>query len=805
MAELSSRAAYSSSGRLRDALLYFPLVLGIVILLGMFVVVLFGPYLAPFNPYLVDRVVVPHYDFEANEYIRVPVTPREEYPLGSDEKGMDVLSLLLYGARNTMIAGVLVAAARVGLGLFIGLLAGWNQGKWFDRLVMGAIGLLSSLPVLISGMILIFALGIQKGVLTFFVALTLVGWTEVAQYIRSEVLVLRNMPFMEGARVVGMRDVQILVRQILPNILPQLFIISFLEIGAVLMLLGELALLGVFIGGAGTLDFSELMGPQNIVAIPTQPEWGAMIASGFRWFRSYPHVVVMPAAAIFFSVLGFNLTGEGLRAMFERRGLKTGALLSKPMLLAAAALMVAVAWAFNSTTPSRWFGELAAAYQAERVAADAREMTSLTGIAAADYIAEQFRQIGIKGAVRWSELYYRRSAEVYDLDSEPSFAVLANSSRQRFAYGEDFVFVAGSNGGSGSLRAPLMALYLNEAMHREVLRTFENVDVQGRVVMLGESNAPASLAAGLAEKGVLGILWVADEGQALEASRLRVADEDTDNQEAPAIPSLRISAESARSILAAAGFANPSIYSQTERALGRNDPFLQAWPLAVDAAIDLQLQKVGEVDLTSLIAYHPGTDADLGDEIVVLVAPCDGWWQSQDALEVYAERSFGGCAAPTLLEMARVWETATMDSRRPVLFVAWGGGEFGDFEFSEWLTSERSFAYLSAPGMRLSPEPAIVIQLLNSKDDEPVMRYSSDSEDEVLELLRQGARREGLTLEEAGEKLGLELVSSHHWAPFAMVLDMGPGEPDSQAAQKNGQALTFALVRMVRESILNTD
>jgi len=111
LAELSSRAAYSSGQRLRDALLYFPLVLGVLILLGVFVVVLFGPYLAPYNPYVVDRVVVPHYDFETEEYIRVPLTPREEFPLGSDEKGMDILSLLLYGARNTMIAGVLVAAA----------------------------------------------------------------------------------------------------------------------------------------------------------------------------------------------------------------------------------------------------------------------------------------------------------------------------------------------------------------------------------------------------------------------------------------------------------------------------------------------------------------------------------------------------------------------------------------------------------------------------------------------------------------------------------------------------------------------
>jgi ABC-type dipeptide/oligopeptide/nickel transport system permease subunit len=805
LAELSSRAAYSSGQRLRDALLYFPLVLGVLILLGVFVVVLFGPYLAPYNPYVVDRVVVPHYDFETEEYIRVPVTPREEYPLGSDEKGMDILSLLLYGARNTMIAGVLVAAARVGLGLSIGLLAGWNEGKFFDRFVMGAIGLLSSLPILISGMILIFALGIQKGILTFFVALTLVGWTEVAQYIRSEVLVLRTMPFMEGARVVGMRDGQILVRQIIPNILPQLAIITFLEIGAVLMLLGELALLGVFIGGAGNVDLSELMGPQNIIAIPTQPEWGAMIASGFRWFRSYPHVVVMPAAAIFLSVLGFNLTGEGLRAMFERRGLKTGALLSRRMLLVAAILLGAMVWVFNSTQPSRWFGELASAYRAENVAADTRALATLSGIEATDYVAEGFREMGIKGGVRWSELYYRRSAEVYDLDGEARFELITGSGRQRFSYGDEYVFVAGASAGSGSLQAPLMGLYLNEVTHREVLMALREIDVQGRVVMLGESNAPASLAADLAAHGAAGILWVADPDQVLEASRLRVVDEDIAAVEPRLIPTLRISAESAQSILAAADFANPQIFAQAEDVLSRKDPPLQAWPLAAEAAIDLQLQQVGTVDLTSLIAYHPGTDADLGDEIVLLVAPCDDWWQSGDGLQAYADRSFGGCAAPDLLELARIWETASMDSRRPVLFVAWGGGEFGDFEFSEWLTDEDSFDYLSAPGMRLAPEPAIVIQLLSDQGAAGLLHYGSASDAEVLELLQQGAQREGLILAEDGEALAFELVSSSHWAPYAMVVELGASDLNLGILQKQGQALTFALVRMVRESILNTD
>lgn len=248
---------------LREALTNLSLMLGLIIVGGIILIVLFGSLWAPYNPYLVDLIVRPHYDFEEEVYIRVPVLPSAEFPLGTDQVGMDILTLILHGARNTLVAGVLIASTRVISGLFIGLTAGWFEGKLFDRAVMGLIGVLTSLPMLISGLILVFAIGVGGGLWTFFIALSVIGWTEVAQYIRGEVLVARKMPYMEAARSIGLRELEIAIKHVIPNILPQLFVISFLEVGAVLMLLGELALIGVFIGGGSSLDFSDIMSPPN--------------------------------------------------------------------------------------------------------------------------------------------------------------------------------------------------------------------------------------------------------------------------------------------------------------------------------------------------------------------------------------------------------------------------------------------------------------------------------------------------------------------------------------------------------------
>jgi ABC-type dipeptide/oligopeptide/nickel transport system permease subunit len=232
-------------------------------------------------------------------------------------------------------------------------------------MVMGAVGVITSLPVLISSILLIYALDIRKGLPVFIVALSVIGWTEIAQYIRSEFLVLRKRPFIEGAHAVGLGGLGIAVRHVLPNILPQLLVIACLEMGAVMMLLGGLGFVGVFIGGGSRISIETDPFTFEFRTLVEIPEWGAMLADGFRWLRSRPFVVVPPAVAFFVSVVGFNALGEGLRQLIEKGGVSTAFLLRKRMLLVVAGLVWATVFIIRNTGPAPWFARVAQAFNGD--------------------------------------------------------------------------------------------------------------------------------------------------------------------------------------------------------------------------------------------------------------------------------------------------------------------------------------------------------------------------------------------------------------------------------------------------------
>ena len=213
--------------RLRSVLTNFPLMFGGIIVLSLFLIVLFGPLFAPSNPYITGQVVRPHYDAEKKEWISPPLSPSPEHPLGTDQWGNDILSFLLFGARNTLVACAFITMVRILLGILLGAIAGWNENLLSDRLIMGVISAISAVPMLISSMILVYALDIRRGLPVFIVALSALGWAEIAQYIRSEFLILKKMPFIEGARAVGAKDFAIAIRHIIPNILPQILILFF--------------------------------------------------------------------------------------------------------------------------------------------------------------------------------------------------------------------------------------------------------------------------------------------------------------------------------------------------------------------------------------------------------------------------------------------------------------------------------------------------------------------------------------------------------------------------------------------------
>lgn len=795
---------------LRDALSNISLILGIIIVLAIVVVVLFGPLLAPYNPYLVDRVVIDHFDFERDEYIRVPVNPEPDFPLGTNEVGQDMLSLILHGARNTLIAGVLIATARVLIGLFVGLIAGWFEGKWFDRLTSAIMSVLTSLPMLIGGILLIFAIGLAGGMWTFFFALTVIGWTEVAQYIRGEVLVARRMPYMEAARSIGLREIEIAIRHVMPNIIPQLFVISFLEVGAVLMLLGELALIGVFIGGGATLDFSDVMSPPNVIAIPNTPEWGAMIASGFLWLRSNPHIVMVPASAVFIAVLGFNAVGEGLRGLFERRGIKTSFLLSKRMVLLLAMVFLAAFAIFQSTQPAQWFEAMAENFDSRNVQLDREIIQNLaaqsTGwdrpIPIAEYVAMELDEYGARGAVRWANFFDVRLFYVYEPAWTPVLEIMSSDGQQveqQFEYGSDFGYIIDEYGGPGNITRPLSALHFYPDLRIDDFQSFQRLSFDGKIVMLEEGNAPARVGQAVADQGASAIIWVAEPGAALQDARMKAIPEDAEYDDELGIPVFRVSYNLAEQILASQELTFANIFESPEET-----EIESSWEIA-EASIQLRMQlglkDKKQVEINNVVAYFQGTDAGMGDEIIVFVLPCDGLWRSEETIEAPQAYQPRECSAPLVIEFARMLNEQVIDIKRPIMVLLWGGGEFSHLGLNEWLSNrDDNFAHLSAPGMSLQPQPRIIFQIVDQPNSTQIQIEDLSAENAIGELLEGTFEWASAPLNKADGLAQIPLWVSNDFLKFQANISIDFSNPDFQAY---GEGLSLALVRMLREQILN--
>ncbi len=336
-------------------------------MIGLLVIVLFGPLFVDFDPYITAQAVLPHYDSETKKMVVPPFEPSEEHPFGTDDFGNDLLSLIVYGSRVTLVAAAYITLVRVVIGVFFGSIAGWNADGRADRTIMAVIGGIAAVPLLLSGLILLLAMDVRNGVIVFIIALSLIGWTETAQYIRSETMLIRKRPYMEAAVATGLSELQMVVRHALPNLLPMLLVIIALEMGAVLLLLAELGFLGIFIGGGSRFIMDPVFGGQPQVLVPV-PEWGGLVAKGTGSIRSNPHLVIFPAMAFVVAIVGLNFLGEGLRQLLQRSSINTSYLLSKRMALIIGLAIAGSVIIIQRTGPIPSYGRLASQFDIEQVA-----------------------------------------------------------------------------------------------------------------------------------------------------------------------------------------------------------------------------------------------------------------------------------------------------------------------------------------------------------------------------------------------------------------------------------------------------
>ena len=261
-------------------------VVGLAIILGLIVLAVFAPVLAPHSPYVGDL---------ANARL---MTPGPGHWLGTDDQGRDILSRLIYGSRLTLQVVVLVAVIAAPIGLLVGTVAGY-AGGWVDAVLMRITDIFLAFPKLVLALAFVAALG--PGIGNAIIAIAITSWPPYARIARAETLTVRNSDYILAVRLMGASPWRIVLRHIMPLCISSLIVRVTLDMAGIILTAAGLGFLG--------------LGAQ-----PPLPEWGAMIASGRRFILDQWWVAAMPGFAILIVSLGFNLLGDGLRDALDPRG-----------------------------------------------------------------------------------------------------------------------------------------------------------------------------------------------------------------------------------------------------------------------------------------------------------------------------------------------------------------------------------------------------------------------------------------------------------------------------------------------------
>jgi peptide/nickel transport system permease protein len=260
-------------------------VLGAVIVLFAFGGAILAPLFSPYDPNIL------------NTQRRLSPPGSSGHFLGTDEFGRDLVSRLLWGARITLFVSITATVMALVAGSLLGLLSGFFMG-WFDILVMRLIDILMAFPYFLLAITVIAALG--PGLLNGMIAIAIVNIPFFTRIVRGVVLSIKEMNYVEAARALGANRYRIIGQHVLINCFSSIVVAGTLNIGWMITAAAGLSFLG--------------LGVQ-----PPTADWGTMIASGRQYISVAPHVATLPGLAIFFTVLGFNLLGDGLRDALDPR------------------------------------------------------------------------------------------------------------------------------------------------------------------------------------------------------------------------------------------------------------------------------------------------------------------------------------------------------------------------------------------------------------------------------------------------------------------------------------------------------
>ncbi|PIW27534.1 MAG: ABC transporter permease [Rhodospirillales bacterium CG15_BIG_FIL_POST_REV_8_21_14_020_66_15] len=257
-------------------------VFGLAIVVAMIIAAALADVVAPYNP------LQEHFDSMLSG-------PSEDYLLGTDEFGRDILSRLIYGSRTALLVGFVCAIVGSTAGLVLGVASAYFGGL-FDLMLQRILDVFMAFPLIILALAVVATLG--PGIENVMIAIILPFIPQCARVVRSNALAIREIPYVDAARALGFSDARIILRHMVPNVMAPYLIMLTTFLGQAILLEASLSFLG--------------LGVQDPI-----PAWGLMLTNASEFFEGAPWVAIYPGVAISLSVFGFNLFGDSVRDVLD--------------------------------------------------------------------------------------------------------------------------------------------------------------------------------------------------------------------------------------------------------------------------------------------------------------------------------------------------------------------------------------------------------------------------------------------------------------------------------------------------------
>ena len=257
---------------------------GLIIIAGIFLLALAAPFIAPYDP-------------EAIDVKAILLAPSYQHFMGTDGLGRDVFSRMLYGARISLLVGIVAVGIATAIGIVLGAIAGYYRG-WVDVIIMRFVDIMLSIPTFF--LILAVIAFLTPSIWNIMIVIGLTSWMGVTRLVRAEFLSLRGREFILASQTLGAKDARLIFRHLLPNSLTPIIVSSVLGVASAVLIESGLSFLGLGVQAP-------------------QASWGNILTDGKEYIQFAWWLSLFPGLAILITVLGYNLLGEGLRDALDPR------------------------------------------------------------------------------------------------------------------------------------------------------------------------------------------------------------------------------------------------------------------------------------------------------------------------------------------------------------------------------------------------------------------------------------------------------------------------------------------------------